>query len=416
MENLTCHCNFVQWQVDLIYGMINMNQYRENEIVTKLNNLQDKYWKDLTEIIIFGFGRQGRKMYATLEKDFRVMAIVDNSPEKQGRQVYGQTILSFDQAKEYLHQYKIIVTTSQYYYQTIKEQLNAEGLVENVDYVMYQQFVTEWYYKYKNRINILKTDISLTTRCTLNCENCMQFLPYWKPERIKENSLDELKENLDIYFKSVDYVLDFDIVGGEPFLYSKINEFISFIGENYRDRVGYIGFITNGMIVPKEETLKLLHKYSMDVSISDYSDNIEYRHQIPQIIEKLEEYKIDYMWNKNIDWFDFGFPGNKYNYEGEAAISHMQCCNSIEHILDDKKLFYCGLEWSAQKGGLFPIEEKAYIDLEKTADGTVERKVILEMIMANIEGGCLEFCKVCGGFGIDNDNKVETAKQMARKH
>lgn len=383
--------------------------------MTKLNNLQDKYWKNLNGIVLFGFGRQGRKMYTTLERDFQIMAIVDNSPEKQGRQVYGHTILSFDQAKEYLHQYKIIVTTSQYYYQTIKVQLNAEGLVENVDYVMYQQFVTEWYYKYKNRINVLKTDISLTTRCTLNCENCMQFLPYWKPERIKENSLDEIKENLDIYFKSVDYVLDFDIVGGEPFLYSKINEFIRFIGEHYRDRVGYIGFITNGMIVPKEETLKLLHKYSMDVSISDYSENIEYRHQIPQIIEELEEYKIDYMWNKNIDWFDFGFPGNKYNYEGEAAVSHMQCCNSIEHILDDKKLFYCGLEWSAQKGGLFPIEEKAYIDLEKMADGVIERKAILEMIMANIEGGCLEFCKVCGGFGIDNDNKVETAKQMARR-
>ena len=48
------------------------------------------------------------------------------------------------------------------------------------------------------------------------------------------------------------------------------------------------------------------------------------------------------------------------------------------------------------------------------AAGEIERKEILEMIMANIEGGCLEFCKVCGGFGIDNNNRVETAKQMSR--
>ena len=92
----------------------------------------------------------------------------------------------------------------------------------------------------------------------------------------------------------------------------------------------------------------------------------------------------------------------------------MQYCNSIEHILDDKKLFYCGLEWSAQKGGLFPIEEKAYVDLEKIEKGEAERKDILEMIMANIEGGCMEFCKVCGGFGIDNNNRVETAKQLKK--
>ena len=114
-------------------------------------------------------------------------------------------------------------------------------------------------------------------------------------------------------------------------------------------------------------------------------------------------------------WFDFGFPKDLYHYEGEAAVQHMQCCNSIEHILDDKKLFYCGLEWSAQKGGLYPIEEKAYVDLVDIKEGRVDRKDILEMILANIEGGCMEFCKVCGGFGIDNNNRVATAKQMPRE-
>ena len=382
--------------------------------MTKLNNLEDKYWSGLEKIVIFGFGRQGKKMYPTLNRDFDIVAIVDNSSEKQGKQVDGHTILSFDQAEDFLHQYKIIVTTSQYYYQMIREQLYSVGLTENIDFVMYQQFVTEWYYKYRNKINVLKTDISLTTLCTLNCENCMQFLPYWEKGRRKENSLEEIKENVDIYFKCVDYLLDLDIVGGEPFLYSDVRKFIIYIGEKYRGRIGYVGFITNGMIVPEDDILELLKEYSMDVSISDYSEDIDYKHKIDQICEKLEKYKISYMRNKHIDWFDFGFPKNRYLYEGEDAVRHMQCCNSIEHILDDKKLFYCGLEWSAQKGGLFPIEEKAYVDLEKMVSGEVERKAILEMIMANIEGGYMEFCKVCGGFGIDNNNRVETAKQLKK--
>lgn len=383
--------------------------------MTKLNNLEDRYWKRLDKIVIFGFGRQGKKMYQTLKKDFDIVAIVDNSPEKQGKQIDEYTILSFDQASSLLRQYKIIVTTSQYYYQAIRQQLHSIGLNENIDYIMYQQFVTEWYYKYKNRVNVLKTDISLTTLCTLNCENCMQFLPYWKDGRRKENPLEEIKENVDIYFACVDYLLDLDVVGGEPFLYRNLNEFIRYIGENYRNRIGYIGFITNGMIVPEEETLELLSKYAMDVSISDYSEDIEYKHQIEKLCEKLEQYDISYMRNKQIDWFDFGFPKDLYHYEGEAAVQHMQCCNSIEHILDDKKLFYCGLEWSAQKGGLYPIEEKAYVDLVDIKEGRVDRKDILEMILANIEGGCMEFCKVCGGFGIDNNNRVATAKQMPRE-
>lgn len=383
--------------------------------MTKLNNLEDKYWKKLDKIVIFGFGRQGKKMYSTLKRDFDIAAIVDNSLEKQGRQIDEHVILSFDQAVSFLQQYKIIVTTSQYYYQAIRGQLSSIGLNEYVDYIMYQQFVTEWYYKYRNKVNVLKTDISLTTLCTLNCENCMQFLPYWKDGRRKENPLEEIKENVDIYFACVDYLLDLDVVGGEPFLYRNLNEFIRYIGENYRNKIGYIGFITNGMIVPEEETLELLSKYAMDVSISDYSEDIEYKHQIEKLCEKLEQYDISYMRNKQIDWFDFGFPKDLYHYEGEAAVQHMQCCNSIEHILDDKKLFYCGLEWSAQKGGLYPIEEKAYVDLIDIKEGRVDRKDILEMILANIEGGCMEFCKVCGGFGIDNNNRVATAKQMPRE-
>ena len=383
-------------------------------MTSRLNLLRDEDWKDLTNVILFGCGRQGKKMYATLSRDFTVQALVDNSPKKQGRVVDGLAILSFDEAKPLMHRYKVIVTASQYYYQVIREQLKAEGLRENVDFIMYQQFVTEWYWKYWGRVNVLKTDISLTTLCTLNCENCMQFLPYWKAGHRKENSIEQIGKDLAIYFQSVDYLLDLDVVGGEPFLYRDIKAFIRLVGEKYRGRIGYVGFITNGTLVPDDETLELLARYRMDVSISDYSEDIEYRHKIPELIEKLEAYGIDYMHNKNIDWFDFGFPKDKYHYEGEAAVAHMQCCNSIEHILDEGKLFYCGMEWSAQKGGLYPIEEKAYVDLEAIAAGKRERKDILEMILANIPSGCLDFCKRCGGFGIDNNNRVATAKQLAR--
>ena len=383
-------------------------------MTSRLNLLHDEDWKGLTDVILFGCGRQGKKMYATLSRDFTIRALVDNSPKTQGRIVDGLAILSFDEAKPLMHRYKVIVTASQYYYQVIREQLKAEGLRENVDFIMYQQFVTEWYWKYRGRVNVLKTDISLTTLCTLNCENCMQFLPYWKAGHRKENSIEQIEKDLAIYFQSVDYLLDLDVVGGEPFLYRGIKAFIRLVGEKYRDRIGYVGFITNGTIVPDDETLELLARYRMDVSISDYSEDIEYRHKIPELIEKLEAYGIDYMHNKNIDWFDFGFPKDKYHYEGEAAVAHMQCCNSIEHILDEGKLFYCGMEWSAQKGGLYPIEEKAYVNLEAIAAGKRERKDILEMILANIPGGCLDFCKKCGGFGIDNNNRVATAKQLAR--
>lgn len=380
---------------------------------TKLDNLKGEDWRDLKDIILFGFGRQGRKIYKTLKGQFHIAALVDNNKEKQGTVFDGHRILSAQEADGILRRYKVIVTTSQYYYQDIREQLSGLGLEENVDFVMYQQFVTEWFYRYRGEIHVLKTDLSLTTKCTLNCENCMQFLPFWK--ETKENSLEEIREDLASYFKCVDYLLDLDIVGGEPFLYSRLPEFIRLIGEEYRDRIGYVGFITNGMIVPSREALELMEQYDIEVSITDYSENIIYRHKIPELIKALEDHHIAYMRNINIDWFDFGFPKERYHYDGEAAVAHMQCCNSIEHILDKKRLYYCGLQWSAQKGQLFGDERKGYVDLEQLENaGTEERRAILELVMGNIEGGCLQFCKVCGGFGIDNNNRVEAARQRPR--
>ena len=380
---------------------------------TKLDYLKTEIWEDIHDIILFGYGRQGKKMLKTLSRDFKVVAIIDNSADKQGGETDGIKILSFEQAKPLLGEYKVIVTASQYYYTAIKQQLIAFGLVEHVDFVMYQQFVTEWYYKFRKQVNILKTDISLTTYCTLNCENCMQFLPYWKNK--KENSLEEIKTNLDTYFKCIDYLLDLDIVGGEPFLYSRLEEFITYLGQRYRHRIGYAGFITNGTIIPKDSVLDLLRQYHIDVSISDYSGDIDYANRIDELCEALENKGISYMRNKHIDWFDFGFPKKLYSYEGEAAVNHMQRCNSIEHVLDDEKLYYCGLEWAAQKAGLFAAEEKGYVDLKKIFNGPLEdRKKILELIMANIPDGYLDFCKVCGGFGIDNNNRVPTAKQYKK--
>ena len=377
--------------------------------------LKDADWKDLHEIVLFGWGKQGKKIYETLRRQFRVCGIVDNDSAKQGTQVDGVTILSFQDAKPLLHQYNVIVTAAQHYYQSIRQQLMAEGLIEDADFIMYQKFVTEWYYRYRHQVNVLKTDVSLTGRCTLNCESCMQFLPYWEKEQRKDTPLEQLEADVRLYFECVDYLFDFDIVGGEPLLYPQLNEFLTFIGENYRDRIGYVGIITNGTISPKDETCELLRRYSMELSVSDYSDSLSYHHRIPEICQKMEDYGIPCHRNQHIDWFDFGFPNKRYHYEGAAAARHMACCNPIVHMLDHGKLYYCGMVWGAEKGRLFPAEEKACIDLQCVAQGELDRKAILTMMKGEIPGGYMEFCKTCGGFGIDNNNRVATAKQLPRR-
>lgn len=381
---------------------------------TAIDKLYNQEWESVSDIILFGYGRQGKRLYKALKKDFRIVAIVENDISKQGRKTEdGISILSFNDAMVLLKQHKIIVTTAEYHYKQIQLQLKEIGLIEYKDFVMYQQFVSEWYYKFKNKVYILKTDIMVTPACSLNCENCSQFVPYWRDKT--PFRLNELKQDLDLYFSAVDYVMDMNIVGGEPFLYNELDEYISYLGKNYRSQIGYLGIITNGTIIPKNETFELMKKYDVGISISDYSKEVNYKNKIDMLCKKIEENDISYVRNENIQWFDFGFPHNTYNYKYEECAKHMRNCNTICHCLNDGKVFYCGTAWAAQKAGIFPEDKKNCVDLREIDNKNMEdKKNIIECCLGNVDDGYIEFCKVCGGYGNDNDNRVVTAKQKSR--
>lgn len=56
----------------------------------------------------------------------------------------GIPILHFNEAKDILQKYKIIVTTAEYHYKEIKKQLEKFGLEENINFIMYHQsFIME---------------------------------------------------------------------------------------------------------------------------------------------------------------------------------------------------------------------------------------------------------------------------------
>ena len=383
--------------------------------ITKMNKLDKDEWKEIRSIVLFGYGRQGKRLYKALKSDFEIPAIVENDVKKGGKTEDGTPIISFSDASDVLNDNKIIVTTAEYHYKEIKKQLMEAGLEEYKDFVMYQQFVSEWYYEFKQKIYLLKTDIMVTPACSLNCENCSQFVPYWKDR--EPFSLECLKQDLDRYFSCVDYVMDMNIVGGEPLLYKELDEYIDYIGTNYRNKIGYLGIITNGTIIPRESTLDRMKRFDIGVSISDYSKEVPYSDKIDKLCEILEHKEISYVRNIDIQWFDFGFPKKTYNYSEVDCPKHMENCNTICHCLHDKKVYYCGTAWAAERAGIFPKDENGYVDLEKIdVDSMEDKRRILECCLGNIESGYLKFCKVCGGYGNDNDNRVITGKQCSRKN
>ncbi len=99
-------------------------------------------------------------------------------------------------------------------------------------------------------------------------------MPYWKNK--KESKYEAIKEDIDLYFRCVDYVFDMEIVGGESLLHTELAEILEYIGEKYNSKIGYLGIITNGTILPSQNIISILKEYGIGVSISDYSKKLYY--------------------------------------------------------------------------------------------------------------------------------------------
>lgn len=354
-----------------------------------------------------------KKALQVLEKDFDIIAIIENDSSKINSVIHGIKIIGVNDAVDLLKRFKIIVTVQEFYYREICLQLEGIGLRENQDFVSWRQFVMEWYFKFKQMIYVEKADIYITPFCSLNCEKCHLFMPYWKKK--KENNVEDIKRDLDSFFSRVDYLFTMDIVGGEPFLYHDLKELVKYIGSKYRDKIGYLGITTNGTILPKLEILDVLSKYDVSVAISDYSLNTDYSNKLDKICGILAEKHITVLRCKDIHWFDFGFPQSTFCYEDSQIKNHMLNCNTVCHALERGRLYYCGTDLAAQKSGLFPEYRNSYIDLNTIDRKNLESKrKILEYCLGNIEGEYLKFCKVCGGFGSDNKKEIPTAKQLKR--
>ena len=88
-------------------------------------------------------------------------------------------------------------------YNDIAEFLDSQGMEEFKDYCRIGQFICEWFWNVKKMNCIYHVDMTVTTKCTLNCAKCNMFIPYYKEKF--HYSFEELRNNIDLFFERIDY-------------------------------------------------------------------------------------------------------------------------------------------------------------------------------------------------------------------
>jgi organic radical activating enzyme len=341
---------------------------------------------------------------------------VDNNSKLSSYQ--GVQVCKLDEVKDVIQENKVVVATAQYAYDDIKKSLELLGEKEYQHFCRIEDFMLEWYWKNRAEICIPQLSSSIISSCTFNCRKCATLMPYFKEPY--EYSPEDILNDLDLLFQRVDYVASYYLVGGEPFLNKQLAEIISIIMEKYKDKIGAMQIISNGTIVPDENTLSTLKQYSVQVRLSDYTDKINYAEKFKQVVDTLKAYDILYTIHNFEQWMDLGFPDGQVDLgtDKEYLNQHMRACSTGCHALNDGKIFYCGTLFYAEKSNLFQLVKDDYIDLVGNINSNeqlkLEKKKIKDYFMGETPAKFLTLCRFCRGFGTDNNCVCEAAEQMKR--
>lgn len=189
-------------------------------------------------------------------------------------------------------------------------------------------------FKNKNLLIIPKVIIVLSNQCSLSCRYCSMLMPYFDaPWEIR---LEDAVSNIKVFLDSVDEVLNFNIIGGEPFLYKNLPSVLEYADAS--DKIKHIAVFTNGTILPRKDVLEILKRKKVEVVLSDYGDIV----QMAKFISLMEENSVNITVRTNMMWINFGDTKNRGRNEANIRKIFSDCIFSRNcKALVEDRLYVC---------------------------------------------------------------------------
>ncbi|GHT01674.1 hypothetical protein AGMMS50276_30180 [Synergistales bacterium] len=215
--------------------------------------------------------------------DFQIR-FVDSASAKWGTDVCGYRVISPNDFFASVNASDVVVITPLGRYDEIVDSFPANirggmGNVfnwSNINNKQTNEFIRHFLcvyllYKYDKLLSHW-ANYNVTTRCNLNCKNCLNFSGYINVQQDK--TFDDFKNHIDVVFSKFDYLYSLHFTGGESLLNKDLCKMLKYIGDEYGDRVYDLFFITNGTLIPNQELLDVLRQVNCWVIIDDYSASV----------------------------------------------------------------------------------------------------------------------------------------------
>lgn len=363
------------------------------------------------QFYLFGAGDYGRLFFEIMAPEIKVLSFIDNNPLKQTE--HCMLLSHFDEIckdKGMDDKTGIILTMSQIARMSAIKQLTERGYRKDIDFFVMEEFMSVYFVYRYDRVYFTSISFLPSTVCNLKCRHCLNFNPFARQFYVRE--WEELVRDVDLFFSRVDRLMIFHLSGGEPLLYQHTADLLAYIYEHYGERIDRLRTVTNGTVVPKDEVFIKLSQYPVEITVDDYRETVpQYNDNFDRLIEKLEQYQINYVINKAEAWIDLAPEATDYSAFGESQLErHAAECQQTWQELRDGKIYSCNYAAYAVVAGLVDGQDQEEIFDLTHFDGS-RKKELIEFRLGYNDKGYTEFCKRCRGFNQDKAQMIPPAVQ-----
>lgn len=289
-----------------------------------------------------------------------------------------------------------------YILQLAESDLKSKGMDKNIFYPLFKfiYLIKKWIsVDFNGGLELLKVDLILTSRCTLNCKECTYLIPYYKKR--EDYSYELLKKDIDHLSHIFTRIYQIVLVGGEPFLYDKLEDILKVLLS--KPQFEKIEIITNGTVSPSDDLLNIISGERCEITISNYGSISKKKNEIIQkCIEKGIPYKID----ENFKWCSLG--GHEKRNRKIALNQRLfkECRESKCNQILDGKLYICPRAAAGKKLGLFKCDKEEFVDLRKC-----DKKMMKRKLKQFYSQKVISTCDYCDGI-TSSSRKISPAEQM----
>ena len=356
----------------------------------------------MKKIVLWGAGKLGKYLLKSPSKLYDVVGVIDNEADVLETVTDGKNIIpvwlptefaSFGSEEIYG---VLIAVLNDFAVADIMKQMREMGVrragvirknpsfdESNWDNIVWLDLDKQSFLPY--------LEVGISDVCNLKCKGCTHFANLFTPENDQGESVEELEEELKLLSEHV-FIKRLRILGGEPFLNPKIEEYLQMSRRMLPDTE--IRVVTNGLLLLNSSAsiYESLRKNGIGLDITAYPPVIKKKEAI---IQCLEQNGVDFKFTEEVHQFYRMLTKEPQNHPEK---SYKNCNMSVCKMLRHGKIYRCPME-----GMLYKYIEHYNLDnfiLYEKEQGVdfLEKKIDWKNLYQLLEGP-MNLCRHCNENG-----------------